>query len=79
MHRQQGLVLSVYVDDIKLAGMKQNIDPVVKKFMKHVGLESLHRFLITCTWDTSNANVNQMKVWLTKTENVRIADLCRSN
>ena len=30
MHREKGLFLSVYVDDIKLAGMKQNIDPMWK-------------------------------------------------
>ena len=27
-HRQKGLFLSVYVDDIKFAGKKQNIDPM---------------------------------------------------
>ena len=27
VHREKGLFLSVYVDDIKLAGMKQNIVP----------------------------------------------------
>ena len=30
VHRQKGLFLSVYVDDIKLAGKKQNIDPMCK-------------------------------------------------
>ena len=30
VHRQKGLFLSVYVDDIKLAGKKQNIDPMWK-------------------------------------------------
>ena len=30
VHRQEGLFLSVYVDDIKLAGKKQNIDPMWK-------------------------------------------------
>ena len=30
VHREQGLFLSVYVDDIKLAGKKQNIDPMWK-------------------------------------------------
>ena len=29
MHREKGLFLSVYVDDIKLAGKKQHIDPIV--------------------------------------------------
>ena len=31
VHRKQGLFLSVYVDDITLAGKKQNLDPVWKK------------------------------------------------
>ena len=30
IHRQKGLFLSLYVDDIKLAGKKQNIDPMWK-------------------------------------------------
>ena len=36
VHRQQGLFLSVYVDDIKLAGKKQNIDPMWKVLDKEV-------------------------------------------
>ena len=32
------LFLSVYVDDLKLAGKKQNIDPVWKELMKEVDL-----------------------------------------
>ena len=28
VHREKGLFLSVYVDDIKLAGKKQNINPI---------------------------------------------------
>ena len=38
MHRQKGLSLSVYVDDIKLAGKKQNIDPMWKVLNKEVVL-----------------------------------------
>ena len=30
-HRKQGLFLSVYVDDFKKAGKKQNMDPMWKK------------------------------------------------
>ena len=30
VHREKGLFFSVYVDDIKLAGKKQNIDPMWK-------------------------------------------------
>ena len=38
VHREQGLFLSVYVDDIKLAGKKQNIDPMWKLLNKEVDL-----------------------------------------
>ena len=33
VHRKQGLFLSVYVDDIKLAGEKQHLNPMWKKLM----------------------------------------------
>ena len=61
--RQQGLFLSVDLD-----GKKQNLDPMWKTLMRHVDLEELRRFLITCTWDALNTNVNRTKVWLRKTE-----------
>ena len=38
VHREKGLFLSVYVDDIKLAGKKQNIDPMWKVLIKEVDL-----------------------------------------
>ena len=38
VHREKGLFLSVYVDDIKLAGKKQNLDPMWKLFNKEVDL-----------------------------------------
>ena len=37
-HREKGLFLSVYVDDIKLAGKKQNLDPMWKLLNKEVDL-----------------------------------------
>ena len=36
VNREKGLFLSVYVDDINLAGKKQNIDPTWKTLMKEV-------------------------------------------
>ena len=36
--RDKGLFLSVYVDDIKLAGKKQDIDPLWKVLMKEVDM-----------------------------------------
>ena len=38
VHREEGLFLSVYVDDIKLAGKKQNINPMWKVLNKEVDL-----------------------------------------
>ena len=38
VHREKGLLLSVYVDDIKLAGKKQNINPMWKVLNKEVDL-----------------------------------------
>ena len=51
VHREIGLFLSVYVDDIKLAGKKQNLDPMWKLLNKDVDLgESfLDRENLGCT------------------------------
>ena len=38
VHREKGLLLSVYVDDIELAGKKQNLDPMWKLLNKEVDL-----------------------------------------
>ena len=45
VHREKGLFLSVYVDDIKLAGKKHNIDPMWKVLNKEVDLEEPTSFL----------------------------------
>ena len=44
-HREKGLFLSVHVDDIKLAGKKQNLDPMWKLFNKEVDLGEPTYFL----------------------------------
>ena len=53
MHREKGLFLSVYVDDIKLAGKKQNLDPMWKLLNKEVDLGEptsfLDHVLLGCT------------------------------
>ena len=53
VHREKGLFLSVYVDDIKLAGRKQNIDPMWKVLNKEVDLGEPTSFLdhvyLVCT------------------------------
>ena len=45
VHRQQGLLLSVYVDDIILAGLKQHLNTMTKKMMKLVDLGEPTSFL----------------------------------
>ena len=53
VHREKGLFLSVYVDDIKLAGKKQIIDPMWKVLNKEVDLGEPNSFLdhvhLSCT------------------------------
>ena len=39
LHRKQCLLQSMYVDDIKMAGKKQNMAPMLKKVMKNVVLD----------------------------------------
>ena len=45
VHREKGLFLSVYVDDIKLVGKKQNLDPTWKVLNKEVDLGEPTSFL----------------------------------
>ena len=45
VHCEKGLFLSMYVDDIKLAGKKQNIDPMWKVLNKDVNLGEPTSFL----------------------------------
>ena len=45
VHREKGLFLSVHVDDIRLAGKKQNIDPMWKTLNKEVDLGEPTSFL----------------------------------
>ena len=48
MHREKGLFLSVYVDDIKLAGKKQNLVPMWKVLNKEVDFGEPTSFLESC-------------------------------
>ena len=56
VHREKGLFLSVYLDDIKLTGKKQNLDPMWKVLDKEVDFEEPTSFLIMFTWDAMNDN-----------------------
>ena len=54
---KKGLFLSVYVDDIKLAGKKQNLDPDVQNTTKKSIWENQHLSWITYTWAALKGNV----------------------
>ena len=48
VHRQQGVFLSVCVENMTMAGKKHNLEPMWKRFMKHVDLRG---FLTKCNVD----------------------------
>ena len=60
LHRKQKLFLSVYVDDIRMAGKKLNLAPMRKKLMKDVDIEEPTSFLdhvyLECTQRECKAN-----------------------
>ena len=63
VHREKGLFLSVYVDDIKLAGKKQNIDPMWKYYSTKKSIwENQHLSSIMFTWDAFKDNVKEAKI-----------------
>ena len=66
VHRKQGLFLSVYVDDIKLAERKQNMAPMWKKLWRMVDL-GLH-FSTTCIRVALNVNANRTRILLSNTK-----------
>ena len=49
VHREKGLFLSEYVDDIKLAGKKRNINPMWKVLNKEVDFGRTNIFPWSCT------------------------------
>ena len=61
VHREKGLFLSVYVDDIKLAGKKQNINPMWKVLNKEVDLGEPTSFL-----DRKNLECTQRQCEISK-------------
>ena len=65
VHREKGLFLSVYVDDIKLAGKRQNIKPMWKVLNIW---ENQHLSLIVNTWDVVKDKVKYAEMLLTITE-----------
>ena len=81
VHRKQGLFLSVYVDDIRIAGKKQNLAPMWKRLMKkNVDIDEPTSFLdhvySGCTQRACEPNEGHH--W-TIHKNVRITYFCWSN
>ena len=68
VHRQQSLSLSVYVDDIKMAGKKHNLAPMRNILMKHVDLEKATTLLDQEWLGCANANVNRTQISSTSAE-----------
>ena len=62
VHREKGLFLSVYVDDINLACKKENINPMWKVLNKEVGLGE------PTSWDVLNDIAKHANILLTLTE-----------
>ena len=61
-------ILTVYVDDIKLAGKKQNLDPMWKVLNKEVDLGEPTSFLDHVYFGCTQDNVKQAKILWTITE-----------
>ena len=57
VHREKGLFLSVYVDDIKLAGKNTTLIRCGKYSKKKLIWENQHLSWIMYTWDALNVNV----------------------
>ena len=61
VHHQKGSLLSVYVDDIKLAGEKQNLDPLWKNSINKLIWDNQHHFWIMSTWFALRDNAKLRK------------------
>ena len=70
VNREQGLFMSVYVDEKKLAGRKQNIDPMWKELLKHFDLGEPTSFL-----DHENLECTERECE-TRKDIVTITELC---
>ena len=68
VHREKGLFFSVYVDDIKLAGKKQNLDPMWNVLNKEVGMGEPTSFLDHLYLGCTERQCNIRKILWTITE-----------
>ena len=77
VHREKRLFLSVYVDHIKLAGKKQNLDPMWKLLNKEVDLGRTNIFLGSCILGLHSTTMRNKQRYCGQLQNhVRIANFC---
>ena len=75
VHREKRLFLSVYVDDIKLAGKKQNLDPMWKILNKEVDLGEPASFFGSCIRGLHSTSMRNKQRYCGQLQNhVRIAN-----
>ena len=67
MHRKKGLFLSVYVDDMKLAGKKETIIRCEKYSTNKSNWENQHQSLIMYTWNVLKDIAKHVNILLTIT------------
>ena len=80
VHREKGLFLSVNVDDIKLAGKKQNLDPMWKVLNKEVHLGETNIFLGSCILGLHSTTMRNKQRYCRQLQNhVRIANFSGGN
>ena len=78
VHREKGLFLSVYVDDIKLAGKKQNLDPMWKTIQQRsrFGRET-NIFPGSCILGLHSTTIRNKQRYCGQLQNhVRITNFC---
>ena len=68
VHWEQGLFLSVYVDDIKMAGKKQSMALMEAIDEKMWTLTNPHHVLTMCPWDALSGNAGRMQQSLTSVQ-----------
>ena len=77
VHREKGFFLSVYVDDIKLVGKKQNLDPMWKILNKEVDLGEPTSFVDHEKLGLHSKTMRNKQRYCGQLQNhVRIANLC---
>ena len=78
VHRGKGLFLSVFVDDIKLAGKKQNMEPMWKVLNKEVDLGEPTSFFDHVYLDCTRRHCNHVRIQYFRRSNWKITMIVKS-